>query len=87
MLVVQGLNGQSEMLTDYKEPKRKRRVNGEHSLSFYLLNTPNVKHAYNLVDERAIIKDKFGDEYVVLGINKRGHYGKAVTAVHIFSII
>ncbi|MEK5115001.1 phage tail protein [Bacillus sp. FSL R5-0677] len=84
MLVVQGLNGQSEMLTDYKEPKRKRRVNGEHSLSFYLLNTPNVKHAYNLVDERAIIKDKFGDEYVVLGINKRGHYGKAVTAVHIF---
>ncbi|PFB74804.1 hypothetical protein CN286_26790, partial [Bacillus anthracis] len=84
MLVVQGLNGQSEMLTDYKEPKRKRRVNGEHSLSFYLLNTPNVKHAYNLVDERAIIKDKFGDEYVILGVNKRGHYGKSVTAVHIF---
>ncbi|PGD89519.1 hypothetical protein COM47_00630 [Bacillus wiedmannii] len=84
MLVVQGLNGQSEMLTDYKEVKRKRRVNGEHSLSFYLLNTPNVKHAYNLVDERAIIKDKSGDEYVILGVNKRGHYGKAVTAVHIF---
>ncbi|PGC18517.1 hypothetical protein COM08_15100 [Bacillus wiedmannii] len=84
MLVVQGLNGQSEMLTDYKEVKRKRRVNGEHSLSFYLLNTPNVQHAYNLVDERAIIKDKHGDEYVILGVNKRGHYGKAVTAVHIF---
>ncbi|MCU5390492.1 phage tail protein [Bacillus paranthracis] len=84
MLVVQGLNGQSEMLTDYKEVKRKRRVNGEHSLSFYLLNTPNVKHAYNLVDERAILKDKHGDEYVILGVNKRGHYGKSVTAVHIF---
>ncbi len=84
MLVVQGLNGRSEMLTDYKEVKRKRRVNGEHSLSFYLLNTPNVAHAYNLVDERAIIKDKFGDEYVILGVNKRGHYGKSVTAVHIF---
>ena len=84
MLVVQGLNGQSEMLTDYKEVKRKRRVNGEHSLSFYLLNTPHVKHAYNLVDERAIIRDKHGDEYVILGVNKRGHYGKSVTAVHIF---
>ncbi|MDA2261314.1 phage tail protein [Bacillus cereus group sp. Bc200] len=84
MLVVQSLNGQSEMLTDYKEVKRKRRVNGEQSLSFYLLNTPNVKHAYNLVDKRAIIKDKHGDEYVILGVNKRGHYGKSVTAVHIF---
>ncbi|PGX31026.1 hypothetical protein COE33_09320 [Bacillus anthracis] len=84
MLVVKGINNQEEMLTDYKEVKRKRRVNGEHSLSFYLLNTPNVAHAYNLVDERAIIKDKFGDEYVILGINKRGHYGKSVSAVHIF---
>ncbi|OTX80657.1 phage tail protein [Bacillus thuringiensis] len=84
MLVVKGINNQEEMLTDYKEVKRKRRVNGEHSLSFYLLNTPNVAHAYNLVDERAIIKDKHGDEYVILGVNKRGHYGKSVTAVHIF---
>ncbi|MBR9698634.1 phage tail protein [Bacillus cereus] len=84
MLVVKGKNNQEEMLTDYKEVKRKRRVNGEHSLSFYLLNTPNVAHAYNLVDERAVIKDKHGDEYVILGVNKRGHYGKSVTAVHIF---
>ncbi|MCU5058897.1 phage tail protein [Bacillus cereus] len=84
MLVVQGLNGQSEMLTDYKEVRRKRRVNGEHSLSFYLLNTPNVSHAYNLVDKRAKIIDKTNDEYVSLGINKRGHFGKAITAPHIF---
>ncbi|WJE69318.1 phage tail protein [Bacillus albus] len=83
MLVVQGLTGQSEMLSDYKEVKRKRRVNGEHSLSFYLLNTPNVKHAYHLVDKRASIMDKF-DKYIALGINKRGHYGKVITAPHIF---
>ncbi|PFE42500.1 hypothetical protein CN317_24085 [Bacillus cereus] len=83
MLVVQGLNGQSEMLTDYKEVKRKRRVNGEHSLSFYLLNTPNVSHAYNLVDKRAKVMDKT-DEYIALGINKRGHFGKVITAPHIF---
>ncbi|AXY05489.1 hypothetical protein CUC43_00380 [Bacillus thuringiensis LM1212] len=84
MLIIHGINGHTEMLTDYKEVKRKRRVNGEHSLSFYLLNTPNVAHAYNLVDERAIIQDQFGDEYVILGVNKRGHYGKSISAVHIF---
>ncbi|MBE7133891.1 MULTISPECIES: phage tail protein [Bacillus cereus group] len=83
MLVVKGINQQEEMLTDYKEVKRKRRVNGEHSLSFYLLNTPNVKHAYHLVDKRASIMDK-SDEYIALGINKRGHYGKLITAPHIF---
>ncbi|WP_163255739.1 phage tail protein [Bacillus tropicus] len=84
MLVVKGINNQEEMLTDYKEVKRKRRVNGEHSLSFYLLNTPNVAHAYNLVDKRAKIIDKNNEEYVALGINKRGHFGKAITAPHIF---
>ncbi len=83
MLVVKGMNQQEEMLTDYKEVKRKRRVNGEHSLSFYLLNTPNVKHAYHLVDKRSSILDK-SDEYIALGINKRGHYGKLITAPHIF---
>ncbi|ACK91203.1 putative minor structural protein [Bacillus cereus AH820] len=83
MLVVKGINNQEEMLTDYKEVKRKRRVNGEHSLSFYLLNTPNVKHAYHLVDKRASILDQ-SDEYIALGINKRGHYGKLITAPHIF---
>ncbi|EJQ03681.1 MULTISPECIES: phage tail protein [Bacillus cereus group] len=83
MLVVKGINQQEEMLTDYKEVKRKRRVNGEHSLSFYLLNTPNVSHAYHLVDKRASIMDK-SDEYIALGINKRGHYGKLITAPHIF---
>lgn len=83
MLVVKGMNQQEEMLTDYKEVKRKRRVNGEHSLSFYLLNTPNVSHAYHLVDKRASIMDK-SDEYIALGINKRGHYGKLITAPHIF---
>lgn len=83
MLVVKGMNQQEEMLTDYKEVKRKRRVNGEHSLSFYVLNTPNVSHAYHLVDKRASILDK-SDEYIALGINKRGHYGKLITAPHIF---
>ncbi|EOP36179.1 phage tail protein [Bacillus cereus] len=82
-LLVKGLNGQMEMLTDYREVKRKRRVNGGHSLSFYLLNTKNAQPAYNLTDKRSNIKFN-DDEYIVIGINKRGHYGKTITAPHIF---
>ncbi|MFZ7936209.1 phage tail protein [Bacillus thuringiensis] len=84
MLIVTGINGQEEMLCDYKTVRRKRRVNGDFSLSFNLLNTEAVKHAYNLVDKRAKITDRFGDEYVVIGLNKQGHYSKSVTAIHIF---
>jgi phage minor structural protein len=72
------------MLCDYKNVRRKRRVNGDFSLSFNLLNTESVKHAYNLVDKRAKITDRFGDEYIVIGLNKQGHYGKVITAIHVF---
>ncbi|MDR9792669.1 hypothetical protein Q8A72_06730 [Aeribacillus pallidus] len=34
MLIVTNLSGASEALTDYKSLERKRRVNGERSLSF-----------------------------------------------------
>ncbi len=72
------------MLCDYKNVRRKRRVNGDFTLSFNLLNTDAVKHAYNLVDKRAKITDRFGDEYIIIGLNKQGHYGKAITAIHVF---
>jgi phage minor structural protein len=84
MLVVTGINGQKELLTDYKDVRRKRRVNGEHSLSFFQYNTPNVSHAYNLLDKRAKIEDKYGDEYIILGISKTGHNGKSISCLHIF---
>jgi phage minor structural protein len=84
MLVVKGINGQEEMLADFKDVKRKRRVNGDHSISFYLLNSKNNQHVYNLVDKRAKITDKYGDEYIVIGISKRGHLGKSIVAKHIF---
>nr|WP_257132888.1 phage tail protein [Bacillus wiedmannii] len=82
--MVTGINGKEEMLCDYKNVRRKRRVNGDFTLSFNLLNTDAVKHAYNLVDKRAKITDRFGDEYIIIGLNKQGHYGKAITAIHVF---
>lgn len=85
MLLVTGINGQTEMLCDFKEVRRKRRVNGEHSLNFYQLNTPEAAHAYKLLDKRSIVTiPETGDEYIVLGISKVGHYGKRINAMHVF---
>ncbi|WP_242305803.1 phage tail protein [Bacillus cereus group sp. BfR-BA-01451] len=84
MLLVTGLNGKTERLVDYKNVRRKWRVNGEHSLSFLLLNTERVQHAYDLVSERSKITDKYGDEYIIRGINEDGHWSKQITAMHIF---
>ncbi|PEP36687.1 hypothetical protein CN575_02655, partial [Bacillus wiedmannii] len=74
MLLVTGLNGKTERLVDYKNVRRKWRVNGEHSLSFLLLNTERVQHAYDLVSERSKITDKYGDEYIIRGISEDGHW-------------
>lgn len=84
LLIVTGVNGKTERLVDYKGVRRKRRVNSEHSLSFNLLNTERVKHAYNLLDKRSKITDQFGDEYIVIILTSKGHYSKSVTAIHIF---
>ncbi|MDX5886562.1 phage tail protein, partial [Bacillus cereus group sp. BfR-BA-00999] len=84
MLLVTGLNGETERLVDYKNVRRKWRVNGEHSLSFLLLNTERVQHAYDLVSKRSKITDKYGDEYIVRGISEDGHWSKQITAMHIF---
>lgn len=85
MLLVTGINEQTEMLCDFKEVRRKRRVNGEHSLNFYQLNTPEAAHAYKLLDKRSKITiPDTGDEYIVLGISKVGHYGKRINAMHVF---
>ncbi|MES5896988.1 phage tail spike protein [Bacillus cereus group sp. RP43] len=85
MLLVTGINGQTEMLCDFKEVRRKRRVNGEHSLNFYQLNTKEAAHSYKLLDKRSKITiPETGDEYIVLGISKVGHYGKRINAMHVF---
>lgn len=61
-LIITDLNGQSELLTDYKNLRRKRRVNGEHSLSFLLIETERNQHSANLAKEESII-ELDGQEY------------------------
>lgn len=56
MLIVTNLSGETEALTDYKSLERKQRVNGERSLSFFVLKTERNAHAFDLVQEESIIE-------------------------------
>jgi phage minor structural protein len=86
MLIVKNLTGESEALTDYKDLTRKRRVNGERSLSFLLLKTPRNEHAFDLVQEESIIEYD-GHEYRIKRIEERTLGGtpvKNLQAQHVF---
>lgn len=69
-MIVTDLSGNVEMVTDYKNLKRKRRVNGEHSLSFLLYKTDNNKHAYDLVQTFSTIEYD-NNEYVIKEVKKQ----------------
>jgi phage minor structural protein len=86
LLIVTSLSGQTEALTDYKSLQRKRRVNGERSLSFLLLKTERNAHAFDLVQEESIIEYD-GHEYRIKRIEERTIGGtpvKNVEAQHVF---
>jgi phage minor structural protein len=86
MLVVTSLLGQTEGLTDYKGLKRKRRVNGERSLSFLLIKKPRNEHAFPLVEEESIIEFN-GDEYRIKNLEEKSVGNtviKNITAHHTF---
>jgi phage minor structural protein len=86
MLVVTSLQEQTEALTDYKGLTRKRRVNGERSLSFLLFKTARNAHAFDLVQEESVVFND-GHEYRIKRIEERTLCGtpvKQVQAQHVF---
>jgi phage minor structural protein len=86
MLVVTSLQGQTEVLTDYKDLTRKRRVNGERSLSFLLLRTERNAHAFDLVQEESVVEYD-GHEYRIKQLKERAIGNtpvKQVRADHVF---
>jgi hypothetical protein len=85
-LFVTNLAGQSEMLTDFNNLTRKRRVNGERSLSFFVMQTPSNTHAIPLVCEESIVEYD-GAEYRIKNVEERTIVNtpvKDVTATHVF---
>jgi hypothetical protein len=85
-LFVTNLAGQSEMLTDFNNLTRKRRVNGERSLSFFVMETQSNAHAFPLVCEESIV-EYAGDQYRIKNVDERTIVStpvKDVTASHVF---
>jgi len=83
MLVVRSLDGTEEMLTDYTPPERKRRVNGDHSLTFTIFATDRNEHSYSICEKEAVII-LGDDEYKIKGVRKSGTGRKQIECVHIF---
>lgn len=64
MLAVKDLTQAEEMLTDFKEYTRVRRVNGERTITLTVVPSENNEHAYPMVQEESkILHDE--DEYVL----------------------
>lgn len=55
-MIVTHIDGRTEFLSDYKSLQRKRRVNGEYSLSFLLIQTERNMHSYPLTVEESLIE-------------------------------
>jgi hypothetical protein len=62
ILIVTSLDGKSEFLTDYSIRERKKVVNGEYSLPFFIIKTERNKHSFDLVQEESIVEYD-GQEY------------------------
>ncbi|PTM58388.1 phage tail protein [Desmospora activa] len=70
MMIITSLEGQAERLTDYTQLTRKRAVNGDRSLSFWVPETDRNRHAFPLVAEESTIEYD-GEKYVIKSLEKR----------------
>lgn len=68
-MIITSLSGESELLVDYGGLKRTRKVNGDYSLSFFLVKTAKNEHAYHLVEGEGIIEYE-GQQYRIKDINE-----------------
>jgi phage minor structural protein len=69
-LIVTDLEGRTEILTNYKGLKRKRKVNGEVSISFLLYLTERNKHSFDLAQEESVIELE-GQKYRIKKAKRR----------------
>lgn len=85
MLTVRNLEGLEEPLADIYVT-RNRKVNGEKTLTFMISPTKENQHAFNMVEEEAILTFD-GEEYVIKKVSQRSvgkKYNKQITAIHKF---
>jgi phage minor structural protein len=76
-LIITSLNGESEVLTDYQIKERKKVVNGDISLPFFIAQTKRNQHSFSLVQEDSIVEYD-GQKY---RIKKMRQYMKGNTPI------
>jgi phage minor structural protein len=76
-LIITSLGGESEVLTDYQIKERKKVVNGDISLPFFVVQTERNRHSFPLVQEESIVEYD-GQKY---RIKKMREYMKGNTSV------
>jgi phage minor structural protein len=88
MLEITSLSGESELLANHTGLKRNQAVNANRSLSFLLPKTSVNSHAFDLVEEEAVVTDQTtGEEYRIKALEQRvvNHTPvKSVSAPHVF---
>jgi phage minor structural protein len=86
LLTITDIGGNAEALTGYRGLQRKRNINGEKTLAFLVLPTPQNAHSYPMVSEESVVEFD-GEPYRIkqLAEKSRGTtYYKEVVAVHTF---
>lgn len=86
MLAITNLSGETEIVTNIKEFKRKRMVNGEKTISFVVLPDKSNEHSYYLVDTESRFNFE-NEEYIIKNVVEKSIGNKTVKkieAVHVF---
>lgn len=86
MLPITNLAGDTELLTGVKGLRRKRKVNGEKSVAFFVVPDDSNGHTFGMVDVESIAEFD-GEEYVIKAVTEKNvgiRTIKEVSAVHKF---
>lgn len=81
-MIIESLDGQIEILTDYSSISIDRQKNGEQVLQFTVYKTPDNEHSYNLVKSDSLLL--ISDESFVIKMVEEDHYSKSVVAINSF---
>lgn len=87
-LTITDLQGNTEILTGFKNFKRKRRVNGEKIITFSIFPTTLNSDSFLLVQEESKVEFK-GETYIIKSLkekNKGRKYYKEVECIHDFFV-
>ncbi|MCC2250087.1 phage tail protein [Virgibacillus sp. AGTR] len=88
MLSVMDLQGNTEPLVDFQQYTRKRKVNGEKTISMTVVPSENNKHAFPLIGEETTITHG-DDEYIIKKYSAKSlgnKYIKRIDGVHKFYV-